>query len=417
MAEREMDHTFARLPGGGYLLDLTREAVRLEIRHLRRERQQLVGELNVRCDWAGARTSYGSLACTDINLSSLTTRRAIAKHCADRARTKPDDFDWQWPIDTLAQLTIEAERTGDEPIVLDDAPELVVREHNVHGITIAGDAPTLLVAHGDSTKSLIELLALGSLAKRGHPTLYCDWEWTAERHKARKVRLFGPERLDGLHYLRLTAPLTVEADRIRRFCDEHGIEQIGIDSVGLACDGKLIDDDVAIRFYRALSTLPPAIVAAHVPKSNVADPKAETTAFGSVFFSNLARIGWAVRKQTTDNPDEVIVGCFPSLKQNDGARLRPVGLRFTFSEARIDVEPADLAAVDGLAERLPMTTRIAGVLKTGAFTVAELAASLDAKPDTVEKTLRRGEGTKFVRVTDKAPGSVYRWGLMDRRAA
>jgi hypothetical protein len=417
MAEREMDHTFSRLAGGGYLLDLTREAVRLEIRHLRRERQQLVGELNVRCDWAGARTSYGSLACTDINLSSLTTRRAIAKHCADRARTKPDDFDWQWALDTLAALTIEAERTGDAPIVLDDAPDLVVRNHEVMGVTIAGDAATLFVAHGDSTKSLLELYALGSLAQRGRPTLYCDWEWTADRHKARKVRLFGGDRLENLHYLKLTAPLTIEADRIRRFCDEHRIEHIGIDSVGLACDGKLIDDDVAIRFYRALSTLPPAIVAAHVPKSNVADPKAEATAFGSVFFSNLARIGWAVRKQTTDNPDEVIVGCFPSLKQNDGARLRPVGLRFEFSEDQIRVSPADLANVEGLAERLPMTTRIAGALRSGAFTVAELAASLDAKPDTVEKTLRRGEGTKFVRLTDKVPGSVYRWGLVDRRAA
>jgi len=43
---------------------------------------------------------------------------------------------------------------------------------------------------------------------------------------------------------------------IRRYCDAEQIEFIGIDSVGLACNGKLIDDDVAIRFHRALSSLP-----------------------------------------------------------------------------------------------------------------------------------------------------------------
>ena len=46
--------------------------------------------------------------------------------------------------------------------------------------------------------------------------------------------------LDGLRYLRCHAPLTVEADRIRRYCDEHKIDLIGVDSVGLACDGKWI---------------------------------------------------------------------------------------------------------------------------------------------------------------------------------
>ena len=81
------------------------------------------------------------------------------------------------------------------------------------------------------------------------------------------MRLFGPDRLDGLHYLSCRAPLVIEADRIRRYCDTHQIDFVGVDSVGLACDGKLIDDDIAIRFHRALATLPPSLCAAHVPKS------------------------------------------------------------------------------------------------------------------------------------------------------
>lgn len=103
---------------------------------------------------------------------------------------------------------------------------------------------------------------LGTLARLGHTVLYLDWEWTAARHKARKQRLFGLERVDGLRYLRCNAPLTVELDRVRRYCDAHNVDFVGVDSVGLACDGKLADDDTAIRFHRALASLRPAPCAA-----------------------------------------------------------------------------------------------------------------------------------------------------------
>jgi hypothetical protein len=78
---------FDRLPGGGYSFDLRDENVRIEFRQLRREHHSLVAEVDVLCDWAGAKTYGGSLSRADLNLSSQTARVARGKHCAVRANS------------------------------------------------------------------------------------------------------------------------------------------------------------------------------------------------------------------------------------------------------------------------------------------------------------------------------------------
>jgi hypothetical protein len=407
-----------RLPGGGWAYVFMDELVRIEARYLRSDHGQLYGEVDVKADWAGASRHNGSLSCAHQNLSSLTARKSLARYCAERARTKPEDFDWQAAIESACIEIITASRQGDgHAIVLDDAPEVVDHDHVVHGLSVPADATSMLIAHGDSLKSMLVLLVLGALAQRGQPVLYLDWEWSADRHRRRKRRLFGPDRIDTLHYLRCQAPLVTEADRIRRYCDEQQIEFLAVDSVGMACDGPLKDDDVAVRFHRSLGSIRPALCAAHVPKSSLGpEQKDVVTPFGSVFFSNLCRMTWSVKKQPGVTEDLVTVGCFPA-KQNDGARLRPVGIEFDFSHETINVQTVDLATVEGLAERLPMAARIAACLTAGPQTVARIAEELDAKPDTIEKTVRRGEGTRFVRVTGTGPGNVLRWGLLDRRSA
>lgn len=85
--------SFERLSGGGYVYALVDEAVRIELRHLRRESRQLHAEVDVQADWAGVSRHKQSLSC-DLNLSSQTARKSLAKHCAERAKTKPGDFDW-----------------------------------------------------------------------------------------------------------------------------------------------------------------------------------------------------------------------------------------------------------------------------------------------------------------------------------
>jgi hypothetical protein len=403
-----------RLPGGGYAYTLLDEAVRIEVRYLRREARQLHAEVDVLCEWAGADRYHGSLSRADLNLSSQAARKSLAKHCAERAHSRPQDFDWLGAVDAACLEVIAADRVGEMPIVLDDAPTLECLNVEVCGLEIPADAVSMLIAHGDSLKSLLLLYILGTLAQRGQSVLYTDWEWSANRHKRRKVRIFGLDRIPGLHYLRCHAPLPIEADRIRRYCDEHQITFIGGDSVALACDGKLADDDTAIRFHRVCANdLPPSIWAAHVPKAGVGPEAKEIVGpFGSVFFSNLCRMTWQVKKQIGTSEDVVTVLLSPQ-KQNDGPRAHAIALEFDFRPDRIQVRPVNPAGVEGLAQKLPLHLRMAHELKRGPLTFVALAEALDAKLDSVIKAASRNEAFA------KIPGQdgITRLALVERRIA
>ena len=72
-----------------------------------------------------------------------------------------------------------------------------------------------------------------------------------------------------------------------------------------------------------------------------------------MFFENLSRMTWTVRKQADGSPNVATVGLFPG-KQTEGERKPAIGWAFDFSADIIRVQRADLASVEGLAERLPI---------------------------------------------------------------
>jgi hypothetical protein len=151
-----------------------------------------------------------------------------------------------------------------------------------------------------------------------------------------------------------------------------------------------------------------------VPKSAIgADVKVDPHAFGSVYFENLCRMVWCVKKQPHADDDLVSVGLFRT-KQNDGARAPAVGWTFAFTPDRITVQRADLAQVDGLADRLPHWQRMAAVLTAGPRTLASLAAELNATVDTLDRTVSRKDAL-FTRVADS--DGITRIALVERRTA
>ena len=97
-------------------------------------------------------------------------------------------------------------------------------------------------------------------------------------------------------------------------------------------------------------------------------------------------------------------------KATDLATSPPRGMAWTFqddgAEGPVSVVFGDAPAADLDDDAIPLRVRIRQALRTGAMTVADLADALDAKPDTVKRTLTRGkdEGS-FVQVGD------HRWGL------
>ena len=146
----------------------------------------------------------------------------------------------------------------------------------------------MLIAHGDGLKSLILLLVLGSWR---HSTSGCFCSITNGRPRDMRPGSAAFSAIPaGESPICGAMGRSPSKSDIRRYCDAHRIDFLGVDSVGLACDGKLGDDDTAIRFHRALGTLPPSLCAAHVPKCSMGpDGKGDAIGpFGSVFFSNSA---------------------------------------------------------------------------------------------------------------------------------
>ncbi len=103
---------------------------------------------------------------------------------------------------------------------------------------------------------------------------------------------------------------------------------------------------------------------------------------------------------------------FPQ-KQNDGARVRPVGLEFAFGTEQIGVRSVDLTTVEGLAERMPLATRISAALERGPMTIVAIAEELDAKADSLTKAVNRRK--EFTKVSGS--DGVTRIALVERRTA
>src|SRR5262245_55622235 len=94
-----------------YKLDLPDLGVTFIAERLRRERNELVGELSVQCALPGSQTVNGLLNCSDFNFSSLRARQDRAKFLAERAQTN-GQLDWFGLLESLCQRVFEAERTG-----------------------------------------------------------------------------------------------------------------------------------------------------------------------------------------------------------------------------------------------------------------------------------------------------------------
>src|SRR5262245_31602028 len=415
---------FHAVPGGGfYVLNVIDAATRdelisIEARRLRRESGRLYAEIDIRCEWAGVPHINGTLTCGTWNLSSQQSRKALAKHCAERARTQPGDFDWLLYVDSLCLRAIQEERTENPSIVLDDAPVVeAVTDHDIISdgslsFKIPADATSFLVAPGDRLKSLLALYIGVTLARRGIRVLFCDWEMSAHRHRLRKERFIGNERLDNLRYQQMQQPLPISLDSMRRECDRQHVDFLIVDWVSMAVDGKMTDDDTALRFHRALRQLPTTLALAHVSKSTLdARGIQDALAFGSILFTNLSRCVWVIQKTNdTQMSDTVMLGLWPT-KQNSGVRYKPLALEFAFYDAlvsgmpSIDVTLRDISTVPELATQLPLQTRIQRLVVNTPMTAGAIAEALGTKPDAIYKVVVRNPSV-FQRLD--APGEPTR---------
>lgn len=381
-------HDFLELSPGVYRVEVPDQGIVLHVDRLRREHGDLLAELTVSCSDPQAHrlTDEDVISAGTVNLSSIRARQDRASYLAKRSNLSADRFDWGSAVEYLAIRVINAERVGQPALLLRDVPKPEAElAWTVYGVPILKRQPMILFGDGGAGKSTLALAILGTLARQGERPLYLDWEADEGEHREKLEQLFGPAMPD-VCYLRGSAPLIHDVDRVRRAVLAHGITYLAIDSAGVATSGPPEAAESANEFFRALRQIGlGALILAHIPHREGGEYKP----FGSVFWHNLARSTWYLKRSEADGAPGMMTVALHHRKANRGPLLPARGLDITFGD-RITITSANLAEHPDFAAKLPTWQRmLAQIRAAGPCTAAELAREIDCKVDTIQTAARR----------------------------
>jgi hypothetical protein len=307
---------------GRYTFSALDGTIEMVIDSLRREGYNLLGELEVRCHLAGASTfddERHRLLITTLNCSSARARQDVARLVAGRARTG-DTVDWAGYLEHFTQRIWADARTGASSTLLHEIPRPEVDAAvDVFGLALLVKHPQILFAPGGTAKSLLSLAVLGELERRGIPTLVLDWEMDGADQRVRADALDLPKTV---RYRRCDQPLVVIADSIRRDVLDHGSQFLLLDSIAPACNGRVEDAETAIEFMKAWRRIGKGGLAiAHTRSED-----GEQRPFGSVFWHNLARSTWFLKRVGEQATTQLITLGIYHRKANFGPLRPPFGL-------------------------------------------------------------------------------------------
>jgi hypothetical protein len=378
------DHHFEALGADRYRLQIPSFAMTIEVDRLRRERQELFGELSVFSSLPGARTEGGALSIADFNLSSARARQDRAKLLAHRSQT--ETLDWLGVIEEFCQYVLAADRTGQPAVDLRTLPRPAADDGmEIEGLSLLRRHPSLIFGDGGAAKSYLCLYLAGRLAEHGMRVALFDWELAGEDHRDRLERIFGAA-MPPIIYARCERPLVYEVDRLRRIARDERIEFAVFDSVAFACDGPPEAAEVAGRYFRSVREIGGgSLHVAHINKGDNADKKP----FGSTFWHNGARATWfAKASEPSDDAATLTIGLF-NRKCNLGPLRHPVGFRIEFGETRTTFTRTDVRDCPEMAQSMTVRQRMASVLRRGATEPKSLADEIDAKAETVTRIARK----------------------------
>jgi hypothetical protein len=381
------EQVFSRLGEDAYSLDYPTLGVTFLVSHLHRDRDDLKCELTVNTTLPHARTVDGTLLWTATNLSAARTRAGLAKGLA--SRSGEPKWDWLSALESLSVLVSRAEAEGSseiQPLADYDLPT-DDPAWTIAGLPILKDHPTILFGDGGAAKSYLALYLAGTIARQV-PTIFIDFEFEPGAHRARLQRLFGAAMPHGLHYVRCSQPLVTEVGRLQQWILEHGCRFCVVDSIAFALNGPPESAEVAAGFFRSLRTLNVGSLSlAHQTKGG---DNSDKTVFGSAFYNNGARSVWHVRRNDNEGADSSTVELALShRKSNTGQRLSTRGIKLDFAGTTTTVDTFDLAGSADLATTLPIWQRVKSLVAQTPMTVPQLASELDARPDSIARTVRR----------------------------
>lgn len=372
---------------GRYRMACPEHGIEFTVDDLRHRGHELIGELTVTCDAAGARCE-GKLSMGTFIVSNPQVRESRARLLTMNASTG-ERLDWSSLLEEFCQRVMMAYRAGEPSVSLRDVPRCEQeQEYDVLGLRLPKTHPSILFGDGGAFKSYVALFTAATLAALGVRVGYFDWELDESVHRERLERITGPEMPD-IRYVRCQRPLVHEVRRLRRTIETDRLDYAILDSAGYGTDGAPESAEAALAYFRALRELKlGSLLTAHTSKSDGADRRP----FGSAFWHNSARSTWYV-KCANVSPDGQHVTLAAFHRKSNLGPLRPVtGIGVQFSEARVHFNLVDTAAVTGTPRVGSLSERMVTVLQRGPATVGDIATLIGHdNVESIERTVRKSK--------------------------
>lgn len=376
---------------GSYVVTWEQDAVTIRVDKLREDSHYTVkGE--------GLVTHLGNhVHQARYDLTATRSRKDFANQCTERSPVP----DWVSFVEEASLLVLERFREGEPVIDFTDFEPAEESQYAIYPLLLHKE-PNLLFGPAGSGKSFMAafiaaLMSHGLEKNQGMNiipgrVLYLDYETSPDEiyKRLRSIRNgLNIEEPVSVQYQFMTAPLTVEIEKIQRTIIEEDIELVIVDSVGYACGGEPELPSNAIHYYNALRSLKvTSLSLAHIAK----DLKANTP-FGSMFWQAGGRSVWEVVRAQESEASRFHVGLIHK-KINNGALKSPMSFELDFNPDTITFTRQEISMVPDAMSKLPLSDRMYTALQLhGPMTPAVLAEELEAKVNSITRALSRN--TKF----------------------
>lgn len=337
---------------------------------------------------------------TQVSLLSTRSKKDLVKELEDRYPLP--EGQWTSMVEQLCLISLDNHRKGKpakEVWPALDGEEIPQAELLVQPL-LYKDKPTIFFGEGSTGKSYLALtLAILTqlpyydnplwLSPKQTNALFLDYEADEAEFKKRLTLL---ERGFGLApapimYRECELPLVEDIDHLEQIVAEYHIGFLVIDSLGVASgNASLNDAATATTFYSALRRLKvTSLIITHTSKES---ETRRATPFGSVYFTNLARSVFEVRRQQEEEADEIAIALIHT-KNNQGPLLSYQGFKIVFEEDKTLVKRIEVETVPEFLEKLSLKVQIRALLKEGPAQTKEIAEQLDKAENTIRATLSK----------------------------
>ena len=340
-----------------------------------------------------------------LNLLSSSGRESLARLLKNR---KP--LNWQMVLDQVSNMVSSSlEEGGAAKDMRFYTPESVDQGWCIRPYVQTNQATIMFgfAGNGKSTIATALLLSKATGAELlpgvdpGYPggVLYADWEDSSESFNTSASAILHGHQLGWgdvikpVLYRRYHGSLADHFDAIAADIAEHDIKLICVDSLVAASGDQYSPNDAeAARTWHQVVS---ALGVSSIGITHAAKNSKEPSAFGSVYYTNLARSIFEISADAEAGRNSSVIAV-THRKGNNTGLMKPVGLSVDFESdefdnpVKIQYASADLTQSEVLATKLSSSDRILSLITMVSMSPAEIAEELtDLKPVTIRQALLR----------------------------